>query len=276
MPPAGAGSGGGQRLRPCAAARALLVVFGVRRPDLHCRSAQRPAAAPGIPVRAGRGTLACLIAPRLQGGSATAGVEPAWRLVWQAPPWSEHGGLPAATAAILHARRRLYCCLAVRGARACAFPRMERQCSGGMRRQCIGLGCGVAERRCRCGRGRAARAALRAAVRGEAGYPVARGAGAVRMPYSTPIARRVGDGGSRARVALGSASAAVFSARWATDCPTSPFFMKRMPSYTLAFSIIRYIYAGACAAGAVARHKRGLPAAARERGRARGAFSHAL
>ena len=194
-------------------------------------------------TRAAHGPSACLIAPRLQGGSATAGVEPAWRLVSQAPPCYRHGGLPAATAAILTARRGLDSCLAVRGAgsrlRLPAHGTAARRRDAAVHRGKL-QGCGVAERRCRCGRGRAARAALRAAVRGEAGCPAARGAGAVRMTYSPPIGQQVGDGGSRTRVALGVASAAVLSARWATDCPTSPFFMKRAASYTFAFSIIRY------------------------------------
>ena len=50
--------------------------------------------------------------------------------------------------------------------------------------------------------------------------------------YKPPIRLQGGDGGSRTRKALGVSSAAVSLARWATDCPSSPFFPKSATIYT--------------------------------------------
>lgn len=75
--------------------------------------------------------------------------------------------------------------------------------------------------------------------------------------YSPLASWHGGDGGGRIRIALGEASAGLVSARWATDCPSSPPFMKSTSFYTFIIGIIRY-----CEAASKARRAQGRPSPA--------------
>ena len=53
-----------------------------------------------------------------------------------------------------------------------------------------------------------------------------------RRLYSPRVGGRIGDGGSRTRIAPGCPGTGVVSARWASDCPSSPFSVKSVDIYT--------------------------------------------
>ena len=65
-----------------------------------------------------------------------------------------------------------------------------------------------------------------------------------RRLYNLHVGGHGGDGGIRTRIALGVTSAAVASARRATDYPTSPPALKKTHKHAFSIGIIRYILKG--------------------------------
>ena len=99
----GAGARSGRREAAsgpaCAAAgmpRRCVHTEAVARVPAGRRAARRNPA----PHACDRTRLAGLKTPLSAGKAATTGVEPAWRLVCQVPPWLQHGGLPMPNVAV--------------------------------------------------------------------------------------------------------------------------------------------------------------------------------
>ena len=76
------------------------------------------------------------------------------------------------------------------------------------------------------------------------------GRDATRRLYNPGVGGRIGDGGSRTRIAPGVPGTGVVSARWATDCPSSPFSVKSVDIYTFLAGVVRYILLPGCLVGA--------------------------